>query len=317
MYSLHMLRFHGEKSVWPIVKNRVRKAKKSQQLFVAIAYVGAGATKILPLRRGDVLVCNASDAAIKQGSTSAEALERFLHRGVKIFNEPRLHGKVVVFPGRAFVGSANASSRSRDVLYEAVLETTDPQVVAHSQRFVERHARQISRLRREDVERLLKIRVKRITTDDSSQQPQLSKMKLPKQVPLLRILPVVFDLTSKAVEKEISKARKDIRANFFDGGLQANIEAEQWDSSWWDQFRQEMWYVGVTKSGRMYKPRKVIKLSKVTKHEGIAWLANPTDGKSFVKNPKLLLRIGFDWSSDTGIELRSAKTESLLRLFRD
>ena len=312
-----MLRFHGEKSVWPIVKNRIRKAKKSQQLFAAVAYVGAGATKILPLRRGDVLVCNASDAAIKQGSTSAKVLEMFFDRGVKIFNEPRLHGKVVVLPGRAFVGSANASSRSRDVLYEAEVETTDFRIVTASQRFVERHARQLRRLHREDVERLLKIRVKRIETDDPPPMDPPAKLKLPKQVPRLRILPVGFVQLSTAVEKAISNTRRDIRANFFDGGLQANIEAEQWDSSWWDQFRPEMWYVGVTKSGRIYKPRKVIKLSKVTKHQGIVWLANPTDGKSFVKDPKLLLRLGFDWSSETFIELRNAKTEGLLRLFRD
>lgn len=312
-----MIRFHGEKSAWHVIKTRMRRAKKSQQLFAAVAYVGAGATQVMPLRRGDVLVCNASDAAIKQGSTSAEVLKKFFDRGVKIFNEPRLHGKVVVFPSRAFVGSANASSRSRDVLYEAVIETTEPGIVASSQRFVESHAKQISRLHRDDVARLVKIPVKRISAEDSFPPKPLSELRLPKQVPLLKIFPVEFDYYSKAVEKEISKLRRDTRADFFDGGLQANIEAEIWDSSWWDEFQPEMWYVGVTKSGRIYKPRKVIKLSKVTKHQGIAWLANPTDGKSFVKDPNLLLRIGFDWFSETGIELREAKTEGLLRRFRD
>ena len=111
-----MIRFHGDTSVWPIIKEQIKKTRKSQQIFAAIAYVGLDATKIMPLRRGDVLVCNASDAAIKQGSTSAIALEKLLRRGVKIFNEPNLHGKVVVFPMKAFVGSANVSRRSEDVL---------------------------------------------------------------------------------------------------------------------------------------------------------------------------------------------------------
>jgi hypothetical protein len=203
------------------------------------------------------------------------------------------------------------------MLHEAVVETTEPGIVASSKRFVESHAKQISRLHREDFARLVKIPVKRISAGDSFPPKPLSELSLPKQVPLLGMFPMEFGYWSKKVENEIRKTRRDIRADFFDGGLQANIEAQEWDSSWWDEFRPEMWYVGVTKSGRIYKPRKVIKLSKVTKHQGIVWLANPTDGKSFVKDPKFLLRIGFDWSSETVIELRNAKNEGLLRMFRD
>ena len=42
-----MNRFHGEKSVWPIVKMQIKKAKKSQQIFAAIAYIGIDAPKIM------------------------------------------------------------------------------------------------------------------------------------------------------------------------------------------------------------------------------------------------------------------------------
>ena len=210
-----MNRFHGDKSVWPFIKRQINNTKKSQQIFVAIAYVGADAAKIMPLRRGDVLVCNASDAAIKQGSTSARALETFFKRGVQIFNEPRLHGKVVIFPKRVFVGSANVSTRSRDVLYEAVVETTDPKTIGSSLKFVHRLAQRISRIDRNDIKRLRALPVKKTPAPP----PVLrSVLEIPKQVPLLKIVPSELGDWSKAVEKEFEETRTAVRADFFNGG---------------------------------------------------------------------------------------------------
>lgn len=308
-----MIRLHSDKSVWPTIKEQIKKTNKSQQILAAIAYVGIDANKILPLRRGDVLVCNASDASIKQGSTSAIALKSFFDRGVKVFNEPRLHGKVVVFPRRAFVGSANVSSRSRDSLFEAVVETTDSTVVGSSQRFVERHAQAVSRLDYEDVKRMLRIPVKR---PEPTPPPRLPLLRLPKQVPLLKLLPVNFDYLSYAVEKEIEQQRKSIRDDFFDGGRSADVEAEEWHSDWWSVIQPDMWYVGVTKSGRLYKPRQVIKLSKPTKHRGVLWLAVPKEGKNFVKDPTTLSRHGFKWDEIDHLVLRKKETEAILKLFR-
>jgi len=310
-----MIRFHGDISVWPTIKEHIKKSRKTQQVFAAIAYVGIDATKIMPLRRGDVLVCNASDAAIRQGSTSAKALKVFLDRGVKIFNEPRLHGKVVVFPKRAFVGSANVSSRSKDSLFEAVVETTDPTVVGSSRRFVERHAQAISRLRHDEIKRMLRIPVKR--PEPGPPPPPLSLLRIPKQVPLLKVLPNDFRFRSYAVENQVGKQRKSIRADFFSGGVRADIEEEEWHSDWWSVFQPDMWYIGITKSGRIYKPSRVIKLSKVTKTLGIVWLAVPKEGKNFVKNPALLSRLGIDYENFDHLVLKHEQTKPLLKLFRE
>jgi len=312
-----MDRFHGEKSVWPVIRDRIKRSKKSQQIFAAIAYIGSDAAKIMPLRRGDILVCNASDAAIKQGSTSAAALKSFFSRGVRIFNEPRLHGKVVVFPKRAFVGSANVSSRSRDVLLEAVIETSNPGLVNSSRRFVERNAQAMSRLDYEDIARILKIRVKRTEPPPPQPSAPLHLMQIPKRVPLLKLLPNEIDFYSVAVENEIRNQRESIRANFFNGGQRASIEAEDWPSDWWDEFQPDMWYVGVTKFGRIYKPRKIIKLSKVTKRNAVVWMAKPRDGKNFIKDPALLSNLGFDYEADKIVVLREERTEALLKLFRE
>jgi hypothetical protein len=312
-----MIRFHGDTSVWPIIKEQIKKTRKSQQIFAAIAYVGLDATKIMPLRRGDVLVCNASDAAIKQGSTSAIALEKLLRRGVKIFNEPNLHGKVVVFPMKAFVGSANVSRRSEDVLLEAVVETAAPRVIASARNFVKRHAREMAQLDRENIQKMRNIKVKRPVPDGKPRADLLSSMELPSQVPVLKLLPVGFAEYSTAAENEIAASKRDVRAHFFAGGSSASIEGEVWHSDWWRDFQPGMWYVGVTKSGRIYKPRKVLRLSKVSKRLGVVWLAVPEEGRNFIKDPALLSRLGFIWESDTVPVLRDAETRAFLKRFND
>jgi len=70
----------------------------------------------------------------------------------------------------------------------------------------------------------------------------------------------------------------------FDGGENALVEAQECDSDWWSAIKPDMWYVEVSKSGRLSKPKKVIKLSKVTSRKGIMWLANLKKGKSSIKN---------------------------------
>ena len=309
-----MNRFHGDKSVWPVIKRQIKSTKKSQQIFVAIAYVGTNAAKIMPLRRGDVLVCNASDAAIKQGSTSARALETFFNRGVQIFNEPRLHGKVVIFPKRVFVGSANVSTRSRDVLYEAVVETTDPKTIGSSLKFVHRLAQRISRIDRNDIKRLRALPVKKSPPPPPVLKPVL---EIPKQVPLLKLIPVSYGDWSNAVEKEFEETRTAVRTDFFNGGENALVEAQEWDSDWWSVIKPEMWFIGVTKSGRLHKPKKVIKLSKVTKRHAILWLAKPKHGKSAIVNHEWLRESGFNWDDNKPLVLKEEKTRSLLKLFND
>ena len=306
-------KFHGQHSAWPIIKERIKTSKKTQQIFVAIAYIGKDAPTLMPLRKGDVLVCNASDAAIKQGSTSAKALETFNKRGVKIFNESRLHGKVVVFPKRTFVGSANVSTRSKDVLFEAVVETTDQKIVDSSLQFVENLAKGFSQLDSEDIRRL-----KRITIDRPPPPPPPPRKRfvLPKQVPVLRLMPMERGFDPPQVKRAIKNGRASVRANFFDGGTDAGIESENWESEWWDDIEPSIWYIGVFENGRMCTPKQMIKLSKVSKNQGILWSAKPLKAKSSVKNLELLSKLGFEWNEDT-VTLKNKQTRSLLKLFKE
>lgn len=120
---------------WADITRQLERSPRPAVL-AAIAYVGRAAPAVLPLREGDILVCNASDAALADGATSVEALQEFASAGVEIHNWPWLHAKVVVSGRTAWVGSANASQRSKEMLYEAVVRSSDPEVVADASAFV-------------------------------------------------------------------------------------------------------------------------------------------------------------------------------------
>lgn len=107
------------------------------RIYAASGYVGSGAYDLLPLRKGDVLVCDASPPTVRNGSTDPRALRPFLKAGVEVWSKAGLHAKVIVLPKRAFVGSANASSNSANRLFEATLETTVTHEVRQLRAFVQ------------------------------------------------------------------------------------------------------------------------------------------------------------------------------------
>lgn len=305
-------KFHGQHSVWPIIKNQIRRVRKTQQIFAAIAYIGKDASTLMPLRKGDILVCNASDVAIKLGSTSAKALEIFNNRGVQIFNESRLHGKVVVFSKRAFIGSANVSIRSRDLLYEAVVETTDQKIVDSSLQFVKNLCKEFSRLDSEDIRRL-----KRIKTDrpPPPPPPPFKRFVLPKEVSLLHLVPVSRGVTLKQSEA-MEKEEISVRAEFFEGISEAGIVSCGSDSDWWDIEKPGTWIINVLPNGQMLTPTQIIKLSKLSKNSGISWQMKPLKAKNSVRDLALLSKLRFDWDSDEFFTLKNEQTRALLKLFK-
>lgn len=106
------------------------------RVVAAIGYVGKEGHDHLPLGRGDLLICDASLAAVRNGATNPEGLRQFLAAGVDVRSVEGLHAKVVVLPRRAFVGSQNASAHSANHLLEAAIETTDADDVRSLRDFV-------------------------------------------------------------------------------------------------------------------------------------------------------------------------------------
>lgn len=118
-------------SVWTELKKLGHKKRK----FAAIAYVTSD--RDLKFGRNDVLVCDASDAAIQSGQTSVAVLRAAVRRGAVVRSAPGLHAKVLVLGRVAVVGSANMSVSSASDLIEAALITDDVRAVAGVRVFVE------------------------------------------------------------------------------------------------------------------------------------------------------------------------------------
>jgi hypothetical protein len=95
--------------VWPTI-TKVCQGRGPR--MAAIAYLGWQAPQLLPLKKGDVLVVNVSDAALLTHATSPEALRTYVDAGVQVSSVPSLHAKVLVTATKAVIGSANASSHS-------------------------------------------------------------------------------------------------------------------------------------------------------------------------------------------------------------
>lgn len=113
-------------NIWETITRSVRKRLPN---YVAVAYFGADGANLLPLKKGDVLVVDASENTVKRGATDPKSLHILLDKGVKIFSKERLHAKMMVLGDMLFLGSANVSSNSKYVLHEAVIQTDDPKLV--------------------------------------------------------------------------------------------------------------------------------------------------------------------------------------------
>jgi hypothetical protein len=106
-----------------------------QRIRAAVAYVTA---PHLVFRHGDLLICDASDDAIKGGLTSASLLRSFVNQGAEVYSYDGLHSKVAVIDNQALIGSANLSQNAGVNTCEASLLTDDRQVIGLIQAFIER-----------------------------------------------------------------------------------------------------------------------------------------------------------------------------------
>lgn len=122
-------------TVWPDITRAAKKRPNGCK--AAVAYFGSGASKLLPLKTGSVLVVDMSEAAVGSGRTSPAELLSLMKAGVEVHSVRNLHAKVFAFPRQVFVGSANVSHSSSDGLIEAVLSSGDRSVISAVRTFVD------------------------------------------------------------------------------------------------------------------------------------------------------------------------------------
>lgn len=120
-------------NIWDRITQSVSEKKQN---LVAVAYFGTGGAELMPLKKGDVLVVDASDAKVQSGSTNPAELRKLLDKGVKIFSHPNLHSKVYLLGNKLFIGSANVSINSKENLFEAVFKTSDPDAIKEAKKYI-------------------------------------------------------------------------------------------------------------------------------------------------------------------------------------
>lgn len=109
-------------NTWPKL---AELSKSCGPVKAAIAYVTAAHIRF---QQGDLLVCDASDKAIRGGMTSAAVLSEFVRDGAQVYSIPGLHVKMGTFGRYVFIGSANMSTTAGTRTLEASLLTTDVHV---------------------------------------------------------------------------------------------------------------------------------------------------------------------------------------------
>lgn len=129
-----MSRFLSNSAIWEEIGDLVRKAKGT--VVASVAYLGTEASRLLPLRRSDILLVDMGMRCVRQGATNPFEVRKYVNRHVRVFTRENLHTKLILGPTFLVVGSANASWNSVHVLDEAALFTREGEVVSAAKAFV-------------------------------------------------------------------------------------------------------------------------------------------------------------------------------------
>lgn len=159
---------------------------------------------MLPLSRGSVVVVDASEKAVKSGQTCPDELIKLYKKGVKIYSASDLHSKIYVLGNKLFIGSANVSSRSKNVLKEAMMLTEDRKAVSEAKSFVDSLVN--IELGIENLKRLKKIyRPPQISNGTANRSAKINEHET--ESPLLHIFHLTIDPCTEEQEKQAEKGR--------------------------------------------------------------------------------------------------------------
>jgi hypothetical protein len=139
--------------VWEKVN---RLLDKKQKKIACISYV---TSENLRLTKGDILICDASNFAIKFGETSAKTLATYSKRGVVIYSNQQLHSKILLTESILITGSANLSKSSAERLIESSVVTSDDILISQAKAFCHNLIKESSFLTKQDIRLLSKIKV--------------------------------------------------------------------------------------------------------------------------------------------------------------
>ncbi|UQA61352.1 hypothetical protein [Polyangium aurulentum] len=195
-----------------------RFAKAARKKYAAVAYVTSDAH--VQFGAGDVLVVDASDAAIQGGQTSVPVLRAALKRGAALYSLPGLHAKVFAFGRTVVIGSGNLSASSAESLIEAAIITDQPSAVAGVRTLIEQLTEQATPVDSTFIARAAKLEVARQTPSPTRRRPRIQLVE--HRTWLVSIVPL--ELSRYVEEQELAE----------EGIAEAAAEVENPDSdvSW-------------------------------------------------------------------------------------
>ena len=261
------MRFLGgsaETSPWVTIQKAVSEARG--KVWAAVAYIGVDGHSALPLKQGDLLVCDCSKRAVRNGSTQLSGVKAFVDAGCSVYSVEGLHAKVVVLPRRAFVGSMNASDSSRDRRFEAAFDATDTQAVGEARRFIKDLASDAARV---DADFLRKAQAWQ-SSKPPQPEPEIRQAEVPSDLSACRIVWLDLEVWTPDEEKAfaagVETAKHETPFNF-------HREYFSWPKGDVGAFPAKSWVIQIV-GGIAYPPAQVVHKSSF-RHIGTVHLAAP------------------------------------------
>lgn len=260
---------HPNPGPWTHIRRDLVKRGRPP-LVAVVGYVGAGAPEVMPLRRGDMLVCDASPAAIKRRLTSTKALMEYDRIGVSVFSLAGLHAKVIAAKDFSWVGSTNASENSRDNLIEASVRVEGSKARAVFLWAMSQTAEDRA-LSADDIQDLARLPLEPIKSG-----PRKTVAPRPRRLPNRLSRLVFYEVSTAGLKEEriAEKSRGSAKVAAKASGLPSTLGWLYWDEP--AKAREGDWVVQIS-NGHVRRPAQVVRVSK----EGSArvlWL-------SYVKTP--------------------------------
>ena len=110
-------------NIWAIISEEITKNKGRS--YLAVPYFGSNGAKKLPLKKGSILIVNASKGVVESGATDPRELVKLIKLGVSVYSYSDLHSKIYLTKSSLIVGSANATDNSANNLHEAIWYSKD------------------------------------------------------------------------------------------------------------------------------------------------------------------------------------------------
>jgi hypothetical protein len=105
----------------------------------------------------------------------------------------------------------------------------------------------------------------------------------------------------------------------YESGQISGIEGIPFKNEPQPKLKHGDWIVGLFESGRISKPEKFLKYTKIDKNSSFAWFAMPKGGKSSILDRNLFDALEFDHKSKTDPSRWATRSETkrILNLFKN